>query len=288
MNPGIKTVAAALSLSSLEGASGPLAIWRGQDLAHRSGRVLASGHATLDAELPGGGWPLDGMVELLQASPQGPFWQLVLPALAQAVAAGRGPVVLVAPPHAPFLPGLAAQGVPADRWLCVRANRPAPRVWATEQALRCADVTAVLAWLPQAREPELRRLQLLAQERERLLFVFRPAQAAQNGSPARLRLMLAPVASSSSPHPDALEVTLLKRRGPPLSHPLTVRLHAPVLEALLASRQGRVATPVQPEASPAFAPATARAHALRIVSNTLGRNPVPAMDRHALDRTPAA
>ncbi|RZL04810.1 MAG: hypothetical protein EOP40_21380, partial [Rubrivivax sp.] len=114
----------------MEGASGPLAIWRGQDLAHRSGRVLASGHAALDAELPGGGWPLDGMVELLQASPQGPFWQLVLPALAEAVKAGRGPVVLVAPPHAQPAVGrhaLRGQGGGKRRVRrCHQDHRPAP------------------------------------------------------------------------------------------------------------------------------------------------------------------
>ena len=59
---------------------------------------------------------------------------------------------------------------------------PAARLWACEQALRCAEVAAVLAWLPRARVGELRRLQLAAAQHESLLFVFRPESAAQAAS----------------------------------------------------------------------------------------------------------
>jgi hypothetical protein len=63
-------------------------------------------------------------------------------------------------------------------------------LWACEQALRCADIAAVLAWLPQARVGDLRRLQLAAAQHEGLLFVFRPESVAQSASPARLRLQV--------------------------------------------------------------------------------------------------
>ena len=108
-------------------------VWQVQSLAVEE-KVLTSGHPALDAHLPGGGWPLGGAVELLQARPGPHVWQLVLPALVQAVREQPGPVVLVSPPFEPFLPALQAQGLPASRLLQARADKPAARLWAAEQA----------------------------------------------------------------------------------------------------------------------------------------------------------
>lgn len=194
--------------------------------------TMATGHAPLDACLPGGGWPVGSLVEVLQARPEPHVWQLLLPALAQAVKnAKAGPVVLVGSPLQPFGPSLAAQGLPAERLLCVQAAKPAARLWATEQALRCAEVAAVMAWLPQARSAELRRLHLAAQQQGRLLFVMRDLGAAAESSPARLRLRVEST-------PDAMQVHILKRRGPPLDGPVLLPAHAPRVAALLASRKG--------------------------------------------------
>jgi protein ImuA len=45
------------------------ALWRAQQLAARSRRCCASGHAALDAQLPGGGWPVGALTELLLPHP---------------------------------------------------------------------------------------------------------------------------------------------------------------------------------------------------------------------------
>ncbi|RYY97764.1 MAG: translesion DNA synthesis-associated protein ImuA [Comamonadaceae bacterium] len=206
-------------------------VWRGRELAQALERTLPSGHAALDAELPGGGWPLGCLVELLQAEPQQHVWQLLAPALARCMGEGVAPLVLVNAPYEPFGPALQGQGLPAQQLLCVRAERPASALWATEQALRCADVAAVLAWLPRARAEDLRRLHLCAQRHERLLFALRPAEAAGQSSPARLRLLVQGV--------DALEVRILKRRGPPLLQPVLLPAQPARLAALLAARQAR-------------------------------------------------
>ena len=198
--------------------------------------VLPTGHAVLDAQLPGGGWPLDGMVEVLQAQPGRHAWQLLLPALAEAVRSQVGPVVLVGAPFLPFGPGVAARGLPGERLLCVHSAQPAARLWATEQVLRCAEVAAVLAWLPRARATELRRLHIAAQQHHRLLFVFRDERVRQESSPARLRLLL-----QADEDGDTLELQILKRRGPPLDAPLRLPAHPPRLACLLQARQGRVA-----------------------------------------------
>jgi protein ImuA len=111
-------------------------------------------------------------------------------------------------------------------------------LWATEQALRCARVDAVLAWLPKARADQLRRLQLAAAEFNKLLFVFRAVQAQGESSPAVLRLLLehGPAQNKVTDSPsDSLSVRLLKRRGPPLEHAIPVPVASPALVRLLAA-----------------------------------------------------
>ncbi len=208
-------------------------VWRGDALGAADAQVISTGHAALDAQLPGGGWPVGAMTELLQATPEAHVWQLLLPALAQAVEARGGPVVLIGAPHEPFGPSLASEGLPVEALLWIRGEAQAARLWACEQALRCADVAAVLAWLPQARVGELRRLQLAAAQHEGLLFVFRPEAVAQAASPARLRLRV------NAAEAGQMDVHILKRRGPPLAAPLTLPARSERMTALLVASQWR-------------------------------------------------
>nr|WP_231402507.1 translesion DNA synthesis-associated protein ImuA [Caenimonas aquaedulcis] len=236
-------------------------VWRTPELAHVHEQLVATGHARLDIHLPGGGWPVGSLVELLQ-EPAGPHvWQLLLPALAQAVRQKAGPVVLVAPPFEPFIPSLAAQGLPGERLLCVKAGKPSSRLWAAEQALRCADVVAVMAWLPRSKSAELRRLHLAAQQHDKLLFVMRGLDVRNDSSPARIRLLLEGT--------DTLQLRILKRRGPPLDTPIELPAHSARVAALLAARQGRATSPSTP--TPAIA----------IPAPALSRRP------HVLDRAAA-
>jgi protein ImuA len=225
-----------LSLQSL-----PPDVWHADALAGAPAQVQPTGDRLLDAQLPGGGWPIGALVELLQ--PQGVHseWRLLLPALARC---GSGPVVLVGAPHPPFAPALAAQGLRTARLLWVTAQALAARLWAAEQALRCAPVDAVLVWLPEARKEavrsdQLRRLQIAAAEHHKLLFVMRPASAQHAPSPAALRLHMGPRATedSSPGAQDALEVQVHKRRGPPLAQPLYLAARPARLSMLLAAQR---------------------------------------------------
>lgn len=253
-------------------------IWRADALGQTGEAVCATGHAALDAELPGGGWPLGALTELLQLAPTDPLWPLLLPALAQRPAR----LVLVAPPLPPFMPALAAGGVPAEAVLCVQASDAPARLWACEQALRCADVAAVLAWLPQARPAELRRLQLAAARQGSLLFVLRPAALAQAASPARLRLLL-DTRPAAPGQPATLAVHLLKRRGPPGTRPVLLPAHGPALATLLAAAQQR-------RRGMAGAAAGSPAAGARVLPwPHAGRSPsLPPGAAHALDRTALA
>jgi len=236
-------------------------VWRGDTLGQADAQVVGTGHALLDAQLPGGGWPVGAMTEVLQTTPEAHVWQLLLPALVRAVAEGSGPVVLIGAPFEPFGPALAAHGLPVEALMWVRSDAPPARLWACEQALRCADVSAVLAWLPQARTAELRRLQLTAAQHEALLFVFRSDAMAHSASPARLRLRVAACAEDDG----LMDVQILKRRGPPLDTPLmlparSTRMASLLMAGQLRRRQRRLeagSPPVVPVAAPpSAAPAT--------------------------------
>lgn len=205
------------------------AVWRADALARHASPagVVATGHALLDAELPGGGWPVGALCEVLQTHSAQSEWRLLLPALCAVQGQGARPgaaswVALIGPPHVPFGPALAALGLDVQQLLWVRASASAERLWAAEQALRCAGVAAVLAWLPQVQAAHLRRLQMAALAHAKLLFVMRPAAAQRESSPAVLRLLL----MQSADAPDALHVQVLKRRGPPLAHALSLSVRA--------------------------------------------------------------
>ena len=45
------------------------ALWRGSQLARAHGKYVDTGYAALSVELPGGGWPLGTLVELLVQHP---------------------------------------------------------------------------------------------------------------------------------------------------------------------------------------------------------------------------
>lgn len=224
----------AASLSLLSPAAGPAElsqVWRAAELGRVDGPVLSTGYSTLDAQLPGGGWPLGAMIEVLQEQLGAREWQLMLPALARLAGTHSGPVVLVGAPHVPFGPALAARGLPLERLLWVDALAPAARLWACEQALRCFDAAAVLAWLPQARASALRRLHMAAQDGGKLFFVFRHAAMQHESSASPLRLLLSGL--------ETMTVHIVKRRGPPLATPLALPARAPRLAALLAASKTR-------------------------------------------------
>lgn len=210
-------------------------VWRAPELARAGERVVATGHAALDAQLPGGGWPAGNLIEILQSRAGRHAWQLLLPALVHATQEEDGPAVLVDAPHLPFGPALKAQGLAPSRLLKVNAPSTGsgqgarPALWASEQALRCADVVAVMAWLPRCRGPELRRLHLAAAQHDKLLFVFRGVDARGESSPARVRIELE--------DSEQLRVHILKRRGPPLAQAIELPSHPLRLRHLLESRR---------------------------------------------------
>jgi hypothetical protein len=86
-------------------------------------------------------------------------------------------------------------------------------LWAAEQVLRSGSCGALLFWQTQIRSDSLRRLHLAAQSAETLFFMMRPMAAAQDASPAPLRLGLRPKTGG-------IEIEFVKRCGPQRNGPL--------------------------------------------------------------------
>lgn len=250
-------------------------LWRGSSLSRSAAPTLPSGFAALDAELPGGGWPTQAAVELLTPQPGVLEWRLLAPALrgwwaGQALPAAppgqrarqAGPalrsLLLVNPPHTPHLPGLQALGLPPAALIWVSTATPAEALWAAEQAIK--SHVAVLAWLPEVRPEQVRRLQVGALGSDAPAFLLRPARVQQQSSAAPLRLVVQPGDGWD------LAVHLLKRRGPAHEGWLTLPAVPGAVEPLLTAAR-RKTTPAQPLPQPAPtaalpSPSTERAHAL--------------------------
>ena len=184
------------------------ALWKGRRPNHRQ-HTLPTGYARLDARLPGGGWPLGAVTELVSWQPGLGEFSLLLPVLAELGRQAQW-TVLVDPPNIPYPASLHARGLSLERLLVVRSRSDKESLWACEQALRSGRGGAVLAWPERIGFTRLRRLQLAAQENAKLAFLYRPANAVGEPSPAALRLCLEPADRRGT------RISVLKCRG---SHP---------------------------------------------------------------------
>ena len=203
-------------------AGRPAGVWRADRIATSGLGTLPSQFAALDAELPGGGWPIGALTELMAPAAGCGELRLLAPALQGLTHAGRS-VLLLAPPQVPYAPALSALGIDLKQVILVGPLAAGDQLWAVEQALRSAHFGALLAWLPHpATRPEhLRRMQLAAQGAHGPAFLFRPPAVGAQASPAALRLRL-------QPQPEQrLAVEVLKRRGPVLSAPVIIDLPMP-------------------------------------------------------------
>ncbi|MBP6097051.1 MAG: translesion DNA synthesis-associated protein ImuA [Methyloversatilis sp.] len=217
------------------------AVWCAGDELPAHHPCIPTGHTALDAALPGGGWPVGEMTELLTDCCGHGELSLLLPLMVSAAnttnAGGTdsrdGWLAWVAPPYAPGLSALSAAGLHTSRLLVIEAGTAGERAWSLRQALRSAACTVVVGWLDRIDGAMLRRLQLAVREAAIPLILFRPTREARSASPAAARLLL------SASAPGSLRIDILKRRGRPASQPI----HLP---------SGHAAVP-QP-------PATAAAH----------------------------
>ena len=180
-------------------------VWRGK-VAAVARAVIPTGFHELDRVLPGGGWPLGAITEVLVDGYGIGELGLLMPALEALTkedpARPKKWVAWIAPPFVPYAPALQQHGVNIDRLLMIHPTSEGrdargraiasgkSRLWAIEQAIRSGSSAGVLAWVAAADDVILRRLQLAAEEQGCWVVLFRPASARLLRSPAALRIHL--------------------------------------------------------------------------------------------------
>ena len=210
-------------------------LWRGTQLEHHI-KTLPSGHEALDAVLPGHGWPQGAVTELLHPAAGFGELSLLLPVLAQ-LSQQQFRITLIDPPWVPYPPALHGRGVALDRLLWVRTKNREESLWACEQVLRGIPGGAMLAWPDKIAFSELRRMQLAAENGQKMVFLFRPAQAIKESSPAALRLQL-------DAHDGDLQLKVLKCRGQRATKPVCLRRSQLLQPSML---QSSVLQPSEPQ-----------------------------------------
>jgi protein ImuA len=199
------------------------ALWRASQLGRGTGDYVDCGHPALAQELPGGGWPLAGMTEILVPQAGCAELQLLSPALNRLA---QGKIVLINTPYRPQILALAALQIDLSQVLWLPCNNSQDALWATEQIVRNQSCSAVLLWqsistrqkrAPAFKSDALRRLHIAAQSGRSLFCIIRPWESQLSPSPAPLRIKL-------SLQEQALTIDIFKRRGAQQIRPLRLPL----------------------------------------------------------------
>ncbi|MDB5807493.1 MAG: cell division protein [Betaproteobacteria bacterium] len=199
-------------------------LWRGDALARVELESLSTGYSALDAQLPGGGWPLGALTEILNGHTGIGEMRLFFPALAVlSKRADAPPIILLQPPYMPYAPAFAGAGIAPEQVLVLRTRRPEDALWACEQCLKYAPRSAVFAWPQRLASQDLRRLQLAVENRPVLAVLMRDLKTAQHSSAAALRIAL-----STDPGSRQLGLRILKRRGALITRPIWVEPPSPL------------------------------------------------------------
>jgi hypothetical protein len=182
-------------------------LWRASRMPDGNTRTLPTGFGALDGALPGGGWPIGAVVELLIGTPGIGELRLLLPAIRTLTSSGNH-VLLVDPPYLPNAVLFGRERIELERLLVVRAEDDRDALWSTEQALRNPACGAVLIWARGRRrldDERIRRLQVAAHDGQSILFLYR-MELRHTSQWAALRLELLPDG-------DGLRVSVLKAAG---------------------------------------------------------------------------
>ena len=193
-------------------------VWRASSMEQDPQRGIPTGHQVLDQYLPGKGWPIGGLTEILHDKPGIGEFRLLAPALSHLSQQQNRWLLWIAPPYIPYAPALARAGIDLTRVLIVNPESAIDTLWVLEKALASQSCSAVMAWPKKLSNKQLRRLQIASKEGHCLGLLYRPTSVSQHPSPAELRLQIFSHRYSqaeASPFNDhsVLQVQVLKRKG---------------------------------------------------------------------------
>ncbi len=200
------------------------ALWRGRD-QYNNDASISTGFSALDDALPGNGWSIGCLTELMCVQQGVGELSLLLPAL-QRITADDQWAALINPPHVPYAPALANAGIKLDHLLIINCKDDADTLWACEQVLRAGVFAAVIGWVGRSTAQKQRRLQLAAETGRAWATVFRPGNACKEHSPAAIRIAIKATRqstkqasqhtnthTSTQTNPQQLQLSVFKSRG---------------------------------------------------------------------------
>lgn len=181
-------------------------VWQGHRHKKTTQAAEPTGYQALDNQLGGLGWPRGALSECLLDAPGIGELTLLMPLMQKLSQAGKT-VFWLNPPHTPYAPALAREGINLDQIIMIHTEDKGDFLWTLENCLRSPVTGLVMAWPEKLAAREIRRLQLAAEAGSNVCVLFRERHYAEQNSPAALRLDLEPDDHQS------LKVNVLKRRG---------------------------------------------------------------------------
>ncbi len=168
--------------------------------------TVSSGCAGIDALLPDRGFSRGSLTEWFSSRPGSGTTILAMQAAYQSCEQG-GTVVVVDWNQCFYPPAVAACQLDVSNIVVVQVTQEADELWAVDQALRCQDVAAVVAWPRRIDDRMFRRWQLAAEHSGVMGLFVRPVAALPERSWAQTRLLVTPQRARSGWH---LSVELLR------------------------------------------------------------------------------
>lgn len=173
-------------------------------------RTQSTGFAELDALLPGGGWPVSGLVEIVSRHKAIGELQLLMPLLRQRSHQAQS-LLWITPPYTLHGPALANSGINIRNSFVIPAQtRCNNALWSIEKALQSSECGMVLAWQSWLSARVVRRLQLAATEGNTLGVLFHQRPVPHSPASLQLEICAEPIAADGSRQ---LTIRLLKAKG---------------------------------------------------------------------------
>jgi hypothetical protein len=222
---------------ALNGLLEKTGLWRASSIDADYKQHCSTGFTNLDQELPGAGWPADGVTEFLHDRAGIGELRLLAPALARMTHEQNRWVLFVSPPYIPYPPALAQAGIDLTRVIVSQPRTSKDYLWVLEKALASQSCSAVIAWPGRIHEKQIRRLQLASKDGYSWGILFRSGESSKNASPAELRLRLRPLSVNSQGYSQgkensAITVKILKRRGRWESEEFTIAFNDQLLRPM--------------------------------------------------------
>lgn len=152
--------------------------------------AIASQYPELDTHLPGHGWPLGAITEILYPADGSGELRLLLPALAQLSQQDDRWQLWLNPPLLPCAPSLTNWGINTQRLIIAHSTNASDSCYSLEKSLQSNGCQAVVAWLNRFDKALMRRLQLAAESAHVPVFLLRPLHFQNQASVAALRLCI--------------------------------------------------------------------------------------------------